>query len=194
VVDVPRSFAAASQNADGSLAPRIVVFLPVDLPRSDIQYLFGKEEMQWRGYVSPLDTRNYVSQLMGHAGAETLLERAAAEVIVRLSGWDGGLARALAVRDCEDLADPLSILSEMPLIDRHPSWSNGLIDEWDGAPFNHSLACLSAGDEATLKRRLWLAQSHVITPFVGDVIDLFVDRYEGLLSPSFRIRSRPGRE
>lgn len=178
-----RSFAAASQDADLSLAPRLIVFLPVDLPRADVLFLFGRDEMQWRGYVSPTDTRVYVSHLMQHIGAESLMERVAAETVVRLAGWDRDLAVTLAAREPEELADPLAVMAELPVIDRHACWSSGLIDEWDGSPFIHSLSCLAAGDQATLKRRLWLAHSQVITPFVGEVIDFFVDRYGHILSP-----------
>jgi AAA domain len=195
-----RSFSAASQRADLSmdaaqrLSPRLVVLLPVDLPRSDVSFLFGKDEMQWRGYVSPIDTRTYVTQIMDHNGGESLLDRVAAETIIRLAGWDGELIRLLSERDPEELADPLAILSELPGLDLHPTWSNGMIDEWDGSPFLHSLACRPAGEHPTLKRRLWLAHSHAITPFVGDVIDFFVDRYGDILAPElpYGVETRKG--
>lgn len=179
-----RSFAAESQGAERSLAPRIVVLLPVDLPRSDVRFLFGKDEMQWRAYVSPTDTRSYVAKVLGHIGTESLLERIAAETIVSLSGWDCELASALAGFDIERLADPVSVLSELTCTDSHPCWSNGLIDEWDGVPFIHSLSCLSAGDLGTLKRRIWRAHSTAVTPFIAEVVDYFVDLYREILIDS----------
>ncbi|ANY81307.1 hypothetical protein BB934_26355 [Microvirga ossetica] len=195
-----RSFAAASQRADASmdaaqrLSPRLIVLLPVDLPRSDVSFLFGKDEMQWRAYVTPVDTRTYVTRLMRQDGGESLLDRVAAETVIRLAGWDGEMIRLLAHRDPEELADPIALLSDLPGLDMHPTWGNGLIDEWDGSPFIHSLACRPAIEHPTLKRRIWLAQSHALTPFVGEVIDFFADRYGAILAPDlpYAVETRKG--
>lgn len=178
-----RSFAAASAETDRTLAPVLAVCRPLGIARRDAAHLFEAGETAWRGCVSPLDMRMHVGLLRSHHGAEPLLERVAAETVVRVALWDPAIAEALAVLDARRLVDPEEIIKAVMQsgTDDTPCWENGLADLWDGRPVLHVSACRGKAGAAEIRRRAWAAQAQHVLPFVDEVLACFVDRYRPVL-------------
>ncbi|OAH31732.1 hypothetical protein AX289_27565 [Methylorubrum populi] len=178
-----RSFAAASSETDRTLAPVLAVCRPLRIARRDAAHLFEAGETAWRGCVSPLDMRMHVGLLRSHHGAEPLLERVAAETVVRVALWDPSVAEALAVLDAQRLVDPEEIIKAVIQsgTDETPCWENGLADLWDGRPAIHVSACRGKAGAAEIRRRVWAAQAQHVLPFVDEVLACFVERYRPAL-------------
>lgn len=178
-----RSFASASAETDRTLAPVLAVCRPVGIARRDAVHLFEAGEAAWRGCVSPLDMRMHVGLLRSHRGSEPLLERVAAETIVRVALWDPAVAEALAALDARRLADPDQIVAaaQQGGTDEAPCWENGLADLWDGRPTLHVAACRGKAGAAELRRRAWAAQAQHVLPFVDEVLACFIERYRPTL-------------
>ena len=149
-----RSFAVASADADRSLAPVVAVCRPPGLPESAVARLFDRDEVGWRGRVSPLDMRMHVGTLRGHAGKETLLEKVAAETVVRLAMWDPAMAGAFATLDARRLVDPEAMVAAAAGSgsDDAPCWENGLVDLWDGRPALHLAGCRDDAGAREIRR------------------------------------------
>ncbi len=179
-----RSFAVASADADRSLAPVVAVCRPAGLPESAVARLFDQEEVAWRGRVSPLDMRMHVGTLRGHSGRETLLEKIAAETVVRLAMWDPAIAAAFAELDARRLVDPEAMVRAAAGSgsDDSPCWENGLVDSWDGRPAIHLAGCRDSSGAREIRRRSWAAQAEHVLPFVDEVRCFFADRHAGLLA------------
>jgi hypothetical protein len=179
-----RSFAVASTDADRSLAPVVAVCRPTGLPDSAVARLFDRDEVAWRGRVSPLDMRMHVGTLRGHGGRETLIEKIAAETVVRLAMWDPVVAAGFAELDARRLVDPEAMVRAAAGSgsDDAPSWENGLVDVWDGRPALHLAGCRDAVGAREIRRRSWAAQAEHVLPFVDDVRGFFADRYGKLLA------------
>lgn len=178
-----RSFASASAETDRTLAPVLAVCRPLGIARRDASHLFEAGETAWRGRVAPLDMRMHVGLLRAHQGSEPLLERVAAETVVRVALWDPAIAEALAALEASRLVDPEQIVQAalQAGTDDTPCWENGLADLWDGRPAIHVAACRGKAGAAEIRRRAWAAQAQHILPFVDEVLACFVDRYRPLL-------------
>lgn len=176
-----RTFAAESSAVERTLAPNIAVLLPAEMTRGEIHSLFGRDEVPWRGVVTTTDTRVLVSRLKSLNGSETLAERIAMETTIRLAGWDLNFAGILAERSIEEMLNPIQLLADLSGEAYELSWGAGIIDEWDGLPFTHTLACAAHGDLQTLRRRIWTAHSSVVLPFIGEVIEHYCAEYRELL-------------
>lgn len=178
-----RSFAAASADTERSLAPVVAVCRPPGLPSSAVARLFDREEIVWRGRVSPLDMRMHVGTLRGHAGREPLLEKIAAETVVRLAMWDPAIAEPFAALDARRLVDveAMVLAASAAGRDEAPCWENGLADLWDGRPAVHLAGCRDLPGAREIRRRAWAAQAEHVLPFVDDVRAFFAERYRPLL-------------
>lgn len=178
-----RSFAAASAETDRTLAPVLAVCRPLGIARRDAAHLFEAGETAWRGCVSPLDMRMHVGLLRSHQGSEPLLERVAAETVVRVALWDPAVAEALVVLEAARLVDPDQIVQAIMQsgTDETPCWENGLADLWDGRPALHVSACRGKAGAAEIRRRVWAAQAQHVLPFIDEVLACFVDRYRPVL-------------
>lgn len=178
-----RSFAVASADADRSLAPVVAVCRPPGLPASAVAGLFDRDEVVWRGRVSPLDMRMHVGTLRGHSGREPLLEKIAAETVVRLAMWDPGVAEGFAALEAERLVDAEAMVAAAAGSgsDEPPCWENGLADLWDGRPAVHLAGCRDVSGAREIRRRAWAAQAEHVLPFVDEVRAYFAERYRPLL-------------
>lgn len=179
-----RSFAAASADTDRSLAPVVALCRPPGLPASAVARLFDRDEIVWRGRVSPLDMRMHVGTLRGHAGQEPLLEKVAAETVVRLAMWDPTVAEGFAALQAHRLVDveAMVLAAANGGSDDAPCWENGLADLWDGRPAVHLAGCRDAPGAREIRRRAWAAQAEHVLPFVDEVRAFFTERYRSLLA------------
>ena len=177
-----RAFRAERERVQGLLLPSLVVVLPVDLPRADVVRIFGRTEIHWRGRVSWLDMRTYVSRVIGFDSPDTLVERIAEATVVELAGYDPDLASFLASHDLGELVSTEGLIAkltrkECPL----PTWSNGLCDEFDGRVFPNTTASLGRFDRKTVERRIWRAHVGTIMRLIDEVREAFCRRYADVL-------------
>lgn len=184
-----RSFAMASADADRSLAPVVAVCRPPGLPASAVARLFDRDEVVWRGRVSPLDMRMHVGTLRGHSGREPLLEKIAAETVVRLAMWDPAVAEGFAALEAHRLVDAEAMVQAAAGggSDEAACWENGLADIWDGRPAVHLAGCRDASGAREIRRRAWAAQAEHVLPFVDEVRAYFAERYRPLLQAALPI-------
>jgi hypothetical protein len=184
-----RSFAAASADTDRSLAPVVAICRPPGLPSSSVARLFDREEIVWRGRVSPLDMRMLVGTLRGHSGRETLVEKIAAETVVRLAMWDPEIAAGFSALEARHLVDAEAMVQAAAGngSDDAPCWENGLADLWDGRPTVHLAGCRDVAGAREIRRRVWAAQAEHVLPFVDDVRAYFAERYRPLLQAALPI-------
>lgn len=161
------------------LAPGMLVLPPVHTPPEEVRAATGPE-FRYVGAVSRLDTELYAERACAWPD-DSLVSRTRVSVIVELAGWDPSMVRLLAAMEVEDQLDPRSRLSRGSGVPQvlAPSWSNGHVDRWDGAPFVHT-ACLLA-DQRELEARLWRAHVRTIFPFLNHVRRSFIARYDRLL-------------
>lgn len=162
------------------LAPGLLVLPPVGTPPDEIRAATGPE-LRYLAAVSRLDTELYAERACAWPD-DSLVSRTRVSVIVELSGWDPSMIKALADMDIEDQIDPRSRLTRLRDVGKVgiPSWSNGQVDRWDGAPFVHT-ACL-LGNGRDLDARLWRAHVRTVFPFLNHVRRAFASRYNQLLS------------
>lgn len=184
-----RTFRAERLRGDRPGAPTVVIAAHPNLPPDEVQAALGERPVRWMGVVSRLDTRLYVEAIGGRQD-DTLVGRVAMETVVELAGWDRPLAAALTRLEPEERIDPLHLLAEHA---RHlagvaPSWSNGLVDLWDGQPHVSTLALIAAGDERALRARLWSARVKAIFPFLNTVRAAIAARHEAALRARLPIK------
>jgi predicted kinase len=189
-----RSYANAFTRIGSMLAPMILSLLPGDLPRSETTAVFGRDLLTWRSVVSRLDIRNYVAQSLPHLG-DNFLELTAVETLVSIAGWDAAVVDHLAQVQVESLVDPRPILEQFrtQATGVVPSWSAGLVDEIDGAPFVHSLSCV-AHDPHALHVRVWAAHARTTLPFIEQAKRHFIAKYKATLAQNlpYRVETRGG--
>lgn len=174
-----RFFRTERTRKGSLLRPALLILPPVDTPPDEIRAATGTE-FRYLGAVSRLDTELYAERTCAWPD-DSLLSRTRVSVIVELSGWDPSMVRALADMEIEDQLDPRTRLSRLQGIGlaEIPSWSNGRVDQWDGAPFVHT-ACLLRS-EHDLAARLWRAHVRTVFPFLNHVRRSFAARYDSLL-------------
>lgn len=189
-----RSYANVFQRIGSMLAPIMVCLLPGDLARSDIAVAFGSNVLTWRGVITGLDVRNYLASVRPDLGS-SFLDVTAAETLVSVAGWDTEVIDHLAKEPPESLVDP------RPLLGRYrelaatlvPCWSTGLVDDLEGVPFVHSLAC-AAHAPYTLHRRVWQAHARTTLPFVEEAKGFFLEKYRAILESKlpYRVETKLG--
>jgi predicted kinase len=121
-------------------APAVIVVPPVNIPQQEIQAVFGRDSLSWMGRIGRLDTEMMVARASMWSDVERRLN-SLDDLRPQVAGWE----------------------------DIHPTWENGLIDLWDGGPFEHSLSLICRGREADVLRRIWRAQVRVVFPFIERV-------------------------
>jgi len=167
-------------------APVIVLVPPPGVSRQEIVAIFGKRESRWIGRVTRLDTEIAADRALGWKGGEDLASRVATACVVEVSGWDLRMVEALAALPQENQMSPLEALraEAWKLPPDPPTWDNGLVDLWDGAPFEHTLSLIRRGREADLDRRLWRAQMRTAFPFLERVQATVIAHHRKLLAES----------
>lgn len=159
-----------------TLAPSLLVVFPSGVPRDDAIAVVGKE-FRWLGQVTRHDTETFIEARLGWPD-DSLLARTAVSVATVLAGWDEDLARGLASLSLATLANPLTHLKQYaPALKKHPSWSNGLVDRWDGLTWVHTSALLAAQDDDGLDKRVWRGQVRILFPFLDQIRVAFVGKY-----------------
>ncbi len=183
-----RTFVAERRRLATPLLPGIVVLSPADAPRDEMSGRRGAD-LRWKGRVTSSDMRGLVDSLRDAQGHPTLARRLAVDAIVELSGSDPALAAALSQSPDEDLLAPVAVLSALAegLAPVEPTWGNGLHDEIEGEPHEHSLSLAAHADWKALERRAWRSHARVFTPFVEDVLGRFRTKYGGFISDALPI-------
>lgn len=175
-----RSFSVERRRRrDAVLLPTLVAFVPPDTPKGDVDRLFPGALVRWRGRVSSFDMRTYVARRTGRTLGQDLLDRAAIEVAIGLTGYDPYLAEVLCQQDPVAAIDPWDMLSAEygRQADFHPCWGNGLVDTVDGEVFVHTASLLASGDRKAFDVRRWRAVSGPVLDFNATVCRHFADLY-----------------
>ena len=150
------------------LAPSVVVAVPTAVPSEEYRSAVGAV-LRWQGVVSRIDTELYAERECAWPD-DSLLSRVAVSVVVETAGWDPSMVRTLSRLPPEDQIDPrerILAVGDLPG-SRTPSWSNGLVDRWDGMAFAHTL-CLRGASARRLDERIWRAHVRVVFPFLDMV-------------------------
>lgn len=179
-VSFVRSFGFERRRRRGAvLLPVLVVFVPSDLPREDLERLFPGSIVQWRGRVSSFDMRSYVAARTGRTQSDDLLERAAVELAIGLAGYDPLLVDLLCRQSPLDAVDPWELLIGQygDSAEVHPHWGNGLVDTVDGEVFVHTASLLASRDRKAFDVRRWRAISGPVLDFNATVCRHFADTY-----------------
>lgn len=170
-------FKAERARGTSLLAPGLVVAVPPTVPLEEYRSAVGTMS-RWQGVVSRIDTELYAERECAWPD-DSLLLRTAVSVVVELAGWDPSMVRTLARLPPEAQVDPRShILSVDDMLGgRTPSWSNGLVDRWDGGVYPHTL-CLRGANAHRLEERVWRAHVRTVFPFLDMVRRAFAAKYE----------------
>jgi predicted kinase len=164
-------------------APAVIVVPPVNIPQQEIHAVFGRDSLTWTGRIGRLDTEMMVARATMWSADDDLASRAAAACVAEVSGWDLHMARALSSLSVERRLNPLDDMRPQVAEweDIHPTWENGLVDLWDGGPFEHSLSLIRRGREADVLRRIWRARVRVVFPFIEQVRSAVTRRFRNEL-------------
>ncbi|MGO4740762.1 AAA family ATPase [Bosea sp. 2KB_26] len=168
---------AERSRAQSLLAPCVLVALPPSFPMGEYRSAFGST-LTWQGVVSRIDTEIFAERECAWPD-DDLLARTAVSVVVELSGWDPSMVRSLSRLPVEDQIDPREHLLSVDDIvaGKTPSWSNGLVDRWDGMTFPHTL-CLRGKAAIKLDERIWRAHVRTVFPFLDRIRRAFAAKYE----------------
>lgn len=178
------------------LLPMIIALVPADCPPSDLERLFGGSVVQWMGRVSSFDMRNYVATRARKTDEESLLTRAATQLVIGLSGYDPTLAEWLCGLDPLALIDPWEKLKSAYASAEyaHPHWGNGLVDSVDGEVFIHTSSLIKANNRKEFDVRRWRAVSGPVLDFNASLCRYFADVHAAILEPRlpYRIETNMG--
>ncbi len=160
-------------------SPLVVIAPPEGTPQQEVRSAVGTREHRWQGRVSRLDTEIAVAKRLGWPSSHDVASATAAACAVEVAGWDLRLVDVLTRLGEEQQLNPLPALEPdaAKLPDVVPSWDNGVIDIWDGQPFEHTLSLLRRGRRDAAARRVWQAQVRVLFPFLGHIRSCVVRRY-----------------
>lgn len=182
---VLRSMRSERARRARMMPPSLAVVFPPGVSPNDARAAVDLD-LRWSGQVSRLDTQTFVEAALSWPD-DSLASRAAVSVVTEMAGWDPSMARLLAGLDVEEQIDPRSAMAALPEVlgGQRPCWENGMVDRWDGAPWVHTAALASAGRHDSISQRVWRGQVRAAFPFLDQVRNAFVAKYEE------RIRAQP---
>ncbi|GLS16992.1 hypothetical protein GCM10007874_00070 [Labrys miyagiensis] len=171
------------QRTSAIAGPYLVIFQPPGLTKDNAARLRGTAKIRRVvGIASSIDTYAWAAA-NGTRFGSGLMDRTAIATSLEVAAWSRELLGDMLRWDEEDQLFPQKRLAEIAQATAwpFPCWENGLVDLWDDAAVPHAAAAVAHGFEAEVVRRIWVAQSRTILPFVDSARRGLIRKYIDIL-------------
>jgi len=163
--------------------PFLLIMAPRGLNQDESRQLTGRaDHCLWLGFLSKLDSSAWLAQLGVRQGS-SLLDRIGIATVIEIAAWSVDLLEVFAGLAVDEQVSPFAKLDALARNGQwpFPSWQNGLVDLWEDVPVPHAAAALAHSIPHEIDRRVWVAQTSVILPFVDEVRRGIIRKYLDVL-------------